>query len=87
MSLEFYLKKFQDLNTLRQHGHSKPHKVCMLLAVMDLIRTDQEGNQSAILTDDQRFFSAPTAKAALAYHPILLESKGWGWEWKWSRRF
>ncbi len=37
MSLEFYLQKFQDLNTLRQHGHSKPHKVCMLLAVMDLI--------------------------------------------------
>jgi predicted restriction endonuclease len=37
MSLEFYLQKFQDLNTLRQNGHSKPHKVCMLLAVMDLI--------------------------------------------------
>lgn len=37
MSLEFYLQKFQDLNTLLQNGHSKPHKVCMLLAVMDLI--------------------------------------------------
>lgn len=37
MSLEFYLQNFQDLNTLRQNGHSKPHKVCMLLAVMDLI--------------------------------------------------
>lgn len=37
MSLEFYLQKFQDLNTLRQNGHNKPHKVCMLLAVMDLI--------------------------------------------------
>lgn len=56
-------------------------------AVMDLIRTDQEGNQSAILTDDQRFFDAPTAKAAIGYHPILLEEKGWKWEWKWSRRF
>ncbi|TDQ18430.1 superfamily I DNA and/or RNA helicase [Algoriphagus boseongensis] len=56
-------------------------------AVMDLIWTDAEGNQKAILTDDQRFFQAPSAKAALAYHPILLEEKGWNWEWKWSRRF
>ena len=56
-------------------------------AVMDLIRTDQEGSQMAILTDDQRFFDAPTAKAAMAYHSILLEEKGWNWEWKWSRRF
>lgn len=56
-------------------------------AVMDLIRTDQEGNQMAILTDDQRFFDAPTAKAAMGYHPILLEEKGWMWEWNWSRRF
>jgi hypothetical protein len=55
--------------------------------VMDLIWTDGEGDQTAILTDDQRFFSALTAKAAMAYHPILLEEKGWKWEWKWSRRF
>ncbi|MFC3417785.1 AAA domain-containing protein [Algoriphagus hitonicola] len=54
-------------------------------AVMDLLFTDAEGNQKAILTDDQRFFDAPTAKAAMAYHPILLEEKGWEWEWKWSR--
>ncbi|NVK48641.1 MAG: DUF2075 domain-containing protein, partial [Cyclobacteriaceae bacterium] len=56
-------------------------------AVMDLIWTDEKGNEKAILTDDQRFFNAPTAKAAMAYHPILLEEKGWKWEWKWSRRF
>jgi superfamily I DNA and/or RNA helicase len=54
-------------------------------AVMDLIWTDGEGSERAILTDDQRFFNAPTAKAAIAYHPILLEAKGWKWEWKWSR--
>lgn len=56
-------------------------------AVMDLVWTDENGEQTAILTDDQRFFNAPTAKAAMAYHPILLEEKGWKWEWKWSRRF
>jgi hypothetical protein len=56
-------------------------------SVMDLIRTDQSGEQTAILTDDQRFFDASTAKAAMAYHPILLEEKGWKWQWEWSRDF
>lgn len=55
--------------------------------VMDLVMTDEKGEQTAILTDDQRFFNSPTAKAAMAYHPILLEEKGWKWEWKWSRSF
>jgi hypothetical protein len=55
--------------------------------VMDLVWTDEKGEQNAILTDDQRFFNAPSAKAAMAYHPILLEEKGWKWEWQWSRRF
>ena len=52
--------------------------------VMDLMKKDS-GNTIAILTDDQRFFNSPTAKAAMAYHPILLESKGWEWRWSWSR--
>jgi len=55
--------------------------------VMDLVWADWKGEQTAILTDDQRFFNSPTAKAAMAYHPILLEEKGWKWEWKWSRSF
>jgi hypothetical protein len=54
-------------------------------SVMDLIRVDLSGQLVAVLTDDQRFFNAPTAKAALAYHPILLEQKGWNWQWRWSR--
>ena len=53
--------------------------------VMDLIFIDSSGKKTAILTDDQRFFNAPTAKAAIAYHPILLEQKGWSWKWEWSR--
>ncbi|MEN2282762.1 AAA domain-containing protein [Algoriphagus sp. SE2] len=56
-------------------------------AVMDLILIRPNGSKTAILTDDQRFFSAPTAKAAMAYHPILLEQKGWEWKWEWSRSF
>src|SRR5262245_14040510 len=37
MPLSTYIEKFQDLNVNRSGGHSSPHKVCMLLAVMDLI--------------------------------------------------
>ncbi|GAB3222094.1 DUF4011 domain-containing protein [Algoriphagus aestuariicola] len=55
-------------------------------SVMDLVGVSQGvGVVMAILTDDQRFFKAPTAKAVMAYHPILLEQKGWSWQWKWSR--
>ncbi|MDP2039624.1 ATP-binding protein, partial [Algoriphagus sp.] len=54
-------------------------------SVMDLLKIDFAGDQTAVLTDDQRFFNSPTAKSALAYHPILLEEKGWIWEWVWSR--
>ncbi len=56
-------------------------------AVMDLIFKERSRDKKAILTDDQRFFNAPTSKAALAYHPILLEHKGWKCEWKWSRSY
>lgn len=56
-------------------------------AVMDLIFKERSGDNKAILSDDQRFFNAPTSKAALAYHPILLEQKGWKYEWKWSRSY
>lgn len=41
MSHEFYLEKFQNLNMNSASGKKSPHKVCMLLAVMDLI---QAGN-------------------------------------------
>lgn len=56
-------------------------------SVMDLVRIDSEGNKVAILTDDQRFFNSPTAKAAVAFHPVLLEEKGWKYEFIWSREW
>ena len=56
-------------------------------SVMDLVRVDSEGNKVAILTDDQRFFNSQTAKAATAFHPILLEEKGWKYEFIWSREW
>ena len=41
MSHEFYLDRFRNLNMNSAGGKKSPHKVCMLLAVMDLI---QAGN-------------------------------------------
>ncbi len=38
MSLEFYVEKFQNLNMNSTGGKKSPHKVCMLLTVMDLIQ-------------------------------------------------
>ena len=37
MSLEFYIEKFKGLKVARRGEHASPHKVCMLLTVMDLI--------------------------------------------------
>jgi hypothetical protein len=72
-------------NRLLESGNGYSREVPS--SVMDLVKTEPDGNQVAVLTDDQRFFNASTAKAAMAYHPILLEEKGWKWEWKWSRQF
>ncbi|GAA5644292.1 MULTISPECIES: HNH endonuclease [Vibrio] len=38
MSLEYYLEKLRNLNMNRRGSRKSPHKVCMLLAVMDLIK-------------------------------------------------
>lgn len=38
MALEYYLERFQNLKMNSAGGQKSPHKVCMLLAVMDLIQ-------------------------------------------------
>ncbi|WP_428773132.1 HNH endonuclease [Vibrio sp.] len=38
MSLEYYLDRFQNLKMNSSGGKKSPHKVCMLMAVMDLIQ-------------------------------------------------
>lgn len=50
MSLEHYLTEFRSLNVNRQGGHASPHKVCMLLAAMDLI-------ESEAIVDNKIFFN------------------------------
>ena len=38
MSLSTYFDRFRQLNVNVAHGRASPHKVCMLLAVLDLAR-------------------------------------------------
>lgn len=38
MALDYYLERFQNLKMNSAGGKKSPHKVCMLLAVMDLIQ-------------------------------------------------
>ncbi len=38
MTLEYYLDRFQNLKMNSASGKKSPHKVCMLLAVMDLVQ-------------------------------------------------
>ncbi|WP_337842878.1 HNH endonuclease [Rheinheimera sp.] len=52
--LEYYVGKFQNLNTMRLAGHNKPHKVCMLLAVMDLIGSGVITENKIEFTDQLR---------------------------------
>jgi predicted restriction endonuclease len=39
MSLFEYESRFRELNLNQSLGHPSPHKVCMLLAVIDLVST------------------------------------------------
>jgi len=37
MTLKFYIDKFQKIRSDRSSGHTKPHKICLIFAVIDLI--------------------------------------------------
>src|SRR5688500_928360 len=50
MSLADYISRFQALSVNRARGHASPHKVCMLLAVMDLL-------ESGMLQENRSEFS------------------------------
>lgn len=54
MSLEFYAEKFNALNMNRQKRGVSPHKVCMLLAVMDLIANKTINNNRIFFDQNLR---------------------------------
>ncbi|TAE99108.1 MAG: DUF4011 domain-containing protein [Runella slithyformis] len=65
-----------------------PHAVEAELPFADLTVKDQNGQyQSLILTDDDRYFQAISAKEAHAYWPLQLRAKGWHFDQRWSREW
>jgi hypothetical protein len=55
--------------------------------VMDLEVREEGKLTSAILTDDQRFYFASSAKESLVYHPKLLSQKNWKPIYIFSRQY
>jgi putative restriction endonuclease len=60
MSIELYCGKFTRLNVNVQGGRASPHKICMLLAVLDLAR-------SGALQENRIFFSPPLLERYARY--------------------
>ena len=56
MSLSTYVDRFRRLNVNVAHGRASPHKICMLLAVLDLAR-------GGALTENRVEFAPPPANA------------------------
>ncbi|MDH5181202.1 MAG: DUF3883 domain-containing protein [Gammaproteobacteria bacterium] len=51
MTLETYRQAFRNLRVNHKHGHASPHKVCMLLAVMDLMAESEISENKIYYTD------------------------------------
>ena len=47
-----YLEKLSSLNVDRSSGHPKPHKVCLLFAVMDLIKNGKVSKNQFVINDE-----------------------------------
>ena len=56
----YYQSKLASLNVDRSSGHPKPHKVCLMFAVMDLVEEGKLTKNAISLTDD--------LKAAFSQH-------------------
>ena len=48
----YYLHKLSSLKVDRSSGHPKPHKVCLLFALMDLIKNGQVTNNVFVINDE-----------------------------------
>lgn len=64
MSLLDYEHRFSQLNPNRTGGHVSPHKIAMLLAVIDLIETGK-------ITNNEIFYAEPLQKEFTAYFNSL----------------
>jgi predicted restriction endonuclease len=49
---EYYQNKLRSLNVDRSSGHPKPHKVCLLLSILDLIESGELLENKIVITDN-----------------------------------
>ncbi len=66
MSLQLYVNRLSSLNAARANGRISPHKVCMMLAVADLI-------ESGVITDNKVYFDEKLANRFSFYFEQLKQ--------------
>ena len=54
---------------------------------MDLAKVENDQFASALLTDDDRMYTATSAKESFAYHPIQLKKKNWPYSLYFTRQY
>ncbi|MCC2637825.1 MAG: hypothetical protein K0Q68_1544 [Moraxellaceae bacterium] len=64
MSLQAYIQKFQSIKVNVAHGRASPHKICMLLALLDLAR-------SGSLTENKITFGPPLLERYESYFAAI----------------
>lgn len=65
MTLSYYIDKLQSIRPDRSSGHARPHKVCMMFAVMDLI---EQG-----YINDNKIFYDEILKSRFSWHFMRLK--------------
>jgi len=66
MSVQFYIDKFQTLKIDRSNGHAKPHKVCLLLAVIELL-------EKGVISENKFLFDEQLKKQFTFYFEQLKQ--------------
>lgn len=66
MTVQFYIEKFQSVRPDRSSGRAKPHKVCLMLAVIDLI-------EQGIITNNQICYDETLKKRFTLYFNQLKQ--------------
>jgi len=66
MAVKYYIDKFQSIRADRSNGHVKPHKICLLFAVIDLI-------EQGVITQNQIIFNEQLKASFTSYFEPLKQ--------------
>ena len=68
MSLQFYIDAFSTLRMNRSSGTVSPHKVCLLLAVMDLVEKE-------VIVTNRLYLDEPLQDAFTRQFDLMRQAK------------